>query len=66
MRSMNEIPPAYTRAYEEAMSELKAGGKKNISATALNRLVAEKLNIDEAHAKTIVTRVRESKRSSRS
>ena len=66
MRSMNEAPAAYTRAYDEAMSELKAGGKKSVTATALNRRVAEKLNIDEAHAKTIVARVRESRRSSRS
>lgn len=66
MRSMNEIPPAYTRAYDEALGELRSTGKKNISATALNKLVAEKLNIDEAHAKTIVARVRDSRRSSRS
>ena len=66
MRSMNEVSPAYARAYDEAMSELKASGKKTVTATALNRLVAQKLNIDEAHAKVIVARVRESRRSSRS
>ena len=66
MRSMNEVSPAYVRAYDEAMSELKAGGKKTVTATALNRRVAEKLNVDEAHARTIVARVRDSRRSSRS
>jgi hypothetical protein len=66
MRSMNEVSPAYARAYDEAMSELKASGRKTVTATALNKLVAEKLNIDEAHAKVIVARVRESRRSSRS
>lgn len=65
MRSMNEIAPAYSRAYDEAMSELKASGRKNIPASAVNKLVAEKLNIDEAHAKQIVTRVRESRRTAR-
>ncbi|MGE5334582.1 MAG: hypothetical protein ACM3N4_07775, partial [Nitrososphaerota archaeon] len=65
MRSMNEVPPAYARAYDEAMSELNPTGGKRVSASALNRLVAEKLNIDESHAKTVVSRVRESRRSSR-
>ncbi|HEX5158896.1 MAG TPA: hypothetical protein VFW17_16930 [Ktedonobacterales bacterium] len=67
MRSMNEVPAAYTRAYDEAMSELNpTGAKKNVSATALNKRVAEKLNIDEAQAKAVVSRVRESRRTSRS
>ncbi len=63
MRSMNELPQAYTRAYDEAMSELRTTGKKSIPASAINKLVAEKLNIDESRAKTIVARVRESRRS---
>ncbi|HEX6540563.1 MAG TPA: hypothetical protein VF040_02320 [Ktedonobacterales bacterium] len=66
MRSMNEVSPAYVRAYDEAMSELNPTGAKRVSATALNKLVAQKLNIDESHAKTIVARVRESRRTSRS
>lgn len=67
MRSMNEVPAAYTRAYDEAMSELNpTGTKKSVTATALNRRVAEKLNIDEAQAKAVVARVRESRRTSRS
>lgn len=65
MRSMNELPPAYSRAYDEAMSELNPTGAKKVSATALNKRVAEKLNIDEPHAKSIVARVRESRRTSR-
>ena len=65
MRSMNELPPAYGRAYDEAMSELNPTGAKKVSATALNKRVAEKLNIDEPHAKSIVARVRESRRTSR-
>lgn len=65
MRSMNEVSPAYARAYDEAMSELKAAGRKNIPASAVNKLVAQKLNIDESHAKSIVTRVRESRRTAR-
>jgi hypothetical protein len=67
MRSMNEVPAAYSRAYDEAMSELNpTGAKKSVTATALNRRVAEKLNMDEAQAKAIVARVRESRRTSRS
>lgn len=66
MRSMNEVPSAYVRAYDEAMSELNPTGGKKVSATALNKRVAEKLNIDESHAKSIVSRVRESRRSPRS
>ena len=65
MRSMNEVPPAYARAYDEAMSELNPTGAKKVSATALNKRVAEKLNIDESRAKTIVSRVRESRRTPR-
>jgi hypothetical protein len=49
------------------MSELNpTGAKKNVSATALNKRVAEKLNINEAQAKAVVSRVRESRRTSRS
>ncbi|HKW20128.1 MAG TPA: hypothetical protein VJO13_02040 [Ktedonobacterales bacterium] len=66
MRSMNEVPAAYARAYDEAMSELNPTGAKKVSATALNKRVAEKLNMDEAHAKSVVSRVRESRRTSRS
>ncbi len=66
MRSMNELPQAYTRAYDEAMSELRTTGKKSIPASAINKLVAEKLNIDESRAKTIVARVRDSRRPSHS
>jgi hypothetical protein len=67
MRSMNEVPAAYTRAYDEAMSELNpTGAKKSVTAAALNRRVAEKLSIDETQAKAIVARVRESRRTSRS
>ncbi len=66
MRSMNEVPAAYARAYDEAMSELNpTGAKKSVSAAALNKRIAEKLNIDEAHAKAVVTRVRDSRRTSR-
>lgn len=66
MRSMNEVQPAYARAYDEAMSELNPTGGKRVSATALNKRVAEKLNIDESRAKMIVSRVRESRRTPRS
>jgi hypothetical protein len=66
MRSMNEIPAAYTRAYDEAMSELNPTGAKKVTATALNKRIAEKLSIDETQAKAVVSRVRESRRSSRS
>jgi hypothetical protein len=66
MRSMNEVPPTYTRAYDEAMSELNPTGAKKVTAAALNKRVAEKLNIDETQAKVVVSRVRESRRTSRS
>jgi len=49
------------------MSELNpTGAKKSVTAAALNRRVAEKLSIDEAQAKAIVSKVRESRRTSRS
>ncbi|HET8906620.1 MAG TPA: hypothetical protein VFN11_06620 [Ktedonobacterales bacterium] len=66
MRSMNEVSPTYVRAYDEAMNELKANGRKSIPASAVNKLVAQKLNIDESQAKNIVNRVRETRRGPRS
>jgi hypothetical protein len=63
LRAMNELPPAYVRAVEEARAELNpTGAKKSIPAKDIIALVAKKLNVDEATANKIIARVREAQR----
>jgi len=63
LRAMNELPPAYIRAVEEARAQLNpTGTKKSIPAKELAALVAKKLNVDEATASKIISRVREAQR----
>jgi hypothetical protein len=63
LRAMNELPPAYVRAVDEARAELNpTGAKKAIPAKDLIALVAKKLNVDEATASKIISRIRESQR----
>ncbi len=63
LRAMNELPAAYVRAVEEARAQLNpSGAKKSIPAKELAALVAKKLNVDEATASKIISRVREAQR----
>jgi hypothetical protein len=65
LRAMNELPAAYIRAVDEARTELNPSGtRKSIPAKELAARVAKKLNVDEATASKIISRVREAQRAS--
>ncbi|HEV8190717.1 MAG TPA: hypothetical protein VGP82_04430 [Ktedonobacterales bacterium] len=65
MRNMNErVRPEWVEAYKAAMRELDPSGRRKTVPSGLAALVAEKLNVDESSARTIIGRVRESQRES--
>lgn len=66
LRTMNEPPMGRVEtAMHEAMRQLNPTGKNKVPARDLVALVAEKLNVDEATAKTAINRVREMRRNNR-
>ncbi len=58
LRGMNELPAAYTQAVADATRELtEMGAKRSVVMKELPTRVAQKLNIDESAARTIIGRV---------
>jgi hypothetical protein len=63
MRGMNEkVRPEWSEAYDAAMRQLDPTGKRKTVPSGMAALMAEMLNVDEASARTIIGRVRESRR----
>ena len=63
MRDMNEkVKPEWAEAYDAAMRQLDPTGRRKTVPSGLAALIAEMLNVDESAARTIIGRVRESRR----
>jgi hypothetical protein len=63
MRGMNEkVKPEWAEAYDAAMRQLDPTGRRKTVPSGLAPLIAEMLNVDESAARTIIGRVRESRR----